>query len=146
MSEIHAETATASNTGTLARQGELYLDVLGDRELGYLPHRPVVRLDVDEPPVDPELPVVERVSALACGGLPRGELQNLCRKRLRAYALDPTLLSDLLDLPCEPLQLIEVGAGQLDSGVLWHCCSGTVSSLDTYVFYLSLPDPRGSPQ
>src|ERR1700720_1909647 len=105
----------------LARQGELYLDILGDRELRYLSHRPVVRLDVDEPPVDPELPVVERVGALARGGLPRGELQRLRWKGLRAYALAPRLLRDVLDLPGEPLQLVKVGAGQLDPGVLRHC-------------------------
>jgi len=92
----------------LARQSDFYLDVLGNRELRYLPHRPVVRLDVNEPPMDPELPVVECVGAFARGGLPRGDLQRLCRKRLRACALDPGLLCDPFDLPSKPLQLLEV--------------------------------------
>jgi len=89
----------------LARQSDFYLDVLGNRELRYLPHRPVVRLDVDDPSVNPELPVVERVRPLARRGFPRGDLQYLRRERLRALAPDTRLLCDVFDLPGEPLQL-----------------------------------------
>jgi hypothetical protein len=96
--------------GALVRQSELYLDVLGNRKLRYLPHRPVVRLDVNEPSVNPELPVVERVGTLARGGFPCSDLKFLRWKRLQTYALDPGRLCNLLDLPGKPLQLLKVGS------------------------------------
>ena len=108
----------------LARQSELYLDVLRDRKLRYLLHRPVVRFDVNDPSVNPELPVVECVSSLTRRGFPRSNLQPLRWKRLRTFALDPCLLCDLFDLPGKPLQLLEVRTGQLDPGVLWHLFFG----------------------
>ena len=104
----------------LAGQGQLYLDVLGDLKSSYLAHRPLVRLDVEDPPVDPELPVVERVRPLARRSLPRGYLQSLGRERLGTLAFDACLLSNLSDLLGKPVQLLNIGAGQLDSGKLWH--------------------------
>jgi hypothetical protein len=108
----------------LGRQRELYLDVLGNRKLRYLPHRPVVGLDVEYPSVNPELPVVKRVRPLARRGFPRGNLQYLRWKRLRTFALDTRFLCDLLDLPGKPLQLVNVGARKLDSRVLRHLLWG----------------------
>jgi len=37
----------------LARQSELYLDVLRNRKLRYLLHHPVVRFDINDPSVNP---------------------------------------------------------------------------------------------
>ena len=114
----------------LGRQRELYLDVLGNRKLRYLPHRPVVGLDVEYPSVNPELPVVKRVCPLARGGLPRGDLQYLRRKRLRTFGPNTRLICDLLDLPSKPLQLVNVGARKLDWRVLRHLLWAT-SWVDT---------------
>src|ERR1700688_812570 len=104
---IHLKGSAAgclvSTAKPLARQSELYLDILVNRQVRYLPHRPFVRLDVDEPSVNPELPMVECVGPLARGGFPRRDLQRLRWKRLRTYALDPSLLCDLFDLPAKPL-------------------------------------------
>ncbi len=74
---------------TLTRQSELYLRVLGNRELRCLPHRPVVGLDENEPSVNPQLPVVERVGALASRGFPRGDLQCLRWKSCGPMLLTP---------------------------------------------------------
>src|SRR5208282_1464387 len=94
----------------------------GNRKLRYLPHRPVVRLDVKDSSVNPELPVVERVRPFARRGPPRGDLQSLRRQRLRADALNPRLLRNPFDLPGK---LLKVRAGELDSRVLWHYSSAS---------------------
>ena len=70
--------------------------------------------------MNPELPVVEGVGALPRGGFPRCDLQSLRWKRLRAQAPDSGLICDVFDLPDKTLQLVKVGAGQLDSGILWY--------------------------
>src|SRR5208282_6538422 len=95
----------------------------GNRKLRYLPHRPVVRLDVKDSSVNPELPVVERVRPFARRGPPRGDLQSLRWERLRTYALNPGLVRNPFDFPGKPLELLKVRAGELDSRVLWHYSS-----------------------
>jgi hypothetical protein len=77
--------------------------------------------------VNPQLPVVEGVGTLARGGLAGGDLEPLSRKRLRALYPDARLICDFPDVLRYALELFEVRARELDSGVLRRCSSWTAS-------------------
>src|SRR5438876_4537921 len=76
------------------------LDVHAVRHLDAheLPERALVRVEVDEPLVNPHLPAVPGLAALAVGGLADRDDEALRRQRDRAGHRDAGALADQLDL------------------------------------------------
>src|SRR2546425_119736 len=86
------------------------LDVHAVRHLNphELPQSALIRVEVDEPLVDPHLPAVPRLAPLAVRGLPHRHDEPLRRERDRPGHRDAGALADQLDLLAHVVDLLRV--------------------------------------
>src|SRR5437879_3002483 len=86
---------------------------------GSNPHQPfqksLVRVHIDESFVNPHLPLVESVCALAGGRFSGWDHQLLGRKGNRTLELDARLVRDLFDFRAYCVDILGVRAGQPNS-------------------------------
>src|SRR5213078_2819656 len=81
---------------------------------------PLVRIEVDEPLVDPHLPAVPRLAPLPVGGLPHRHDEPFRRQRDRPRHRDARALADQFDLLAHVVDLLRVRAAERDPRLLGH--------------------------
>jgi len=114
---------------------EVYFDedVFGHAKAHQLSHSPVVGVKIDQTSVNPHLPLVPGLCAVAVGGFHRRYLQFLCRERLRTLDLYAGLFSNALYFPANVFQTCEVCTGKLYSCKGRHWCSSSTRLLEASI-------------
>src|SRR3989475_191103 len=101
-------------------QHDLDVDAVRHLDAHQLPQRALVRVEVDEPFVDPHLPPVPRLAPLAVRRLPHRHDEPLRWEGDRPRHRDAGALADQLDLLAHVVDLLRVRAADRDSGLLGH--------------------------
>src|SRR5438309_9244804 len=107
--------------GTDSRsQHDLDVDAVGNLDPHQLPQRAFVRIEVDEPLVDPHLPAVPCLAPFAVGRLAHRHHEPFRRERDRPGHRDPGAFADQLDLLANIVDLLRVRAAERDPRLLSH--------------------------
>src|SRR5438874_10787671 len=101
-------------------QDDLDVDSVRHLDAHELAQGPFVRIEVDEPLVDPHLPPVPGLAPFAVGGLADGHDETLRRERDRPRHRDAGALADQLDLFAHVVDLLRVRADECDPRLLVH--------------------------
>ena len=106
--------------GLCAAEHDLDVHAIGDLDPHQLPEGALIGVEVDEPLVDPHLPVVDGLASLSVRALPAGYLQLLGRQGDGPADVHSGPLGDPLDLGADTVDLCGVGAAERDSCALRH--------------------------
>src|SRR5213080_5230015 len=106
--------------GASRAKDDLDVDPVRHLDAHELTKGPLVRIEVDEPLVDPHLPAVPGLAPFAVGGLADGHDEPLRRERDRPRHRDAGALADQLDLLAHVVDLLRVRAAERDPRLLGH--------------------------
>src|SRR5207302_1901006 len=109
-------------------QDDLDVDSVRHLDAHELAQGPLVRIEVDEPLVDPHLPAVPGLAPFAVGGLADGHDETLRRERDRTRHRDAGALAVKLDLLAHVVDLLRVRAAERDPRLLGHASTWGIGS------------------
>src|SRR5213080_279560 len=110
----------ARGAGRSASQHDLDVDAVRHLDPHELPQGAFVRVEVDEPLVDPHLPAVPRLTPFAVRRFAHRHDEPFRREGDRARHRDTGPLADQLDLLAHVVDLLRVRAAQRDPRLLGH--------------------------
>jgi hypothetical protein len=102
-------------------------NVFGYAKAHQLAHRPVVGVEIDQTSVNPHLPLVPCLRAVAVGRFHRRDVEFFGRQWLGSFHLDSRLFSNAPDLLANIFQTAEVCTCKLHARKGSHLCSSLES-------------------
>src|SRR5213080_63942 len=118
----------ARGAGRSASQHDLDVDAVRHLDPHELPQGAFVRVEVDEPLMDPHLPAVPRLAPFAVRGFAHRHDEPFRRQRDRTRHRDAGPLADQLDLLAHVVDLLRVRAAQRDARLLSHASTWEIGS------------------